>query len=81
MFDVEHAATYAPYCDGFFADKAMAELMKDKRVAVEETWGCRVFSAASKDALFAWLSEIQASMTPEHGKALGWAYARYRKQH
>jgi hypothetical protein len=44
MFDVEHASTYAPYCGAFFADKAMAALMKNKRVAVEETYGCKVFS-------------------------------------
>ena len=36
MFDVQHAATYAPYCDAFFADKAMADLMNDDRVAVEK---------------------------------------------
>jgi hypothetical protein len=69
-----------PYCDGFFADKAMAELMKSKRVAVEQTYGCKVFSAANKDALFSWLDDIQASMTPEHKEALRWAYARYREK-
>jgi hypothetical protein len=36
MFDVQHASTYAPYCDAFFADKAMADLMNDDRVAVEK---------------------------------------------
>lgn len=71
-FDVEHAATYAPYCDGFFADKAMAALMKSKRVAVEETYGCKVFSASDTDALFQWLSDIKAGMTPEHKEALRW---------
>ncbi len=78
MFDVEHASTYAPYCDGFFADKAMAALMTSKRVAVEETYGCKVFSASSKDVLFGWLSDIKASMSPEHADALGWAYRKYR---
>jgi hypothetical protein len=80
MFDVEHASAYAPYCDGFFADKAMAELMKSNRVAVEQTYGCKIFSAARKDALFAWLGDIQASMRPKHEEALRWAYARYREK-
>jgi hypothetical protein len=67
MFDVQHAATYAPYCDAFFADKAMADLMNDDRVAVEKIYGCKVFSAASREEFFKWLSDLKANKTPEHG--------------
>jgi hypothetical protein len=79
MFDVEHASTYAPYCDAFFTDKAMADLMNDDRVAVENLYGCKVFSAASREEFFKWLSDLRANMTPEHADGLSWAYARYRK--
>jgi hypothetical protein len=61
MFDVQHAATYAPYCDAFFADNAMAALMKDKRVAVEETWGCEVFSNSHRQ-FGDWLDGLKARM-------------------
>jgi hypothetical protein len=79
MFDVQHASTYAPYCDAFFADNAMAELMNYYRVAVEKTYGCRVFCASTRNALLAWLNSIKTSMTPEHVDGLRWAYVRYRK--
>ena len=79
LFDVRHASTYAPYCDAFFTDNAMANLMNNKRVAVEETYGCKVFSASSREELFKWLGEVKANMTPEHADGLRWAYGRYRK--
>jgi hypothetical protein len=28
FYDIQHAATYAPYCDGYFTDNAMAKLLK-----------------------------------------------------
>jgi len=79
MFDVSHASTYAPYCDAFFADKAMADLMKDDCVAVEKNYGCKVFSAASRDEFFKWLTDLKANMTPEHAVDLRQEYTRYRK--
>jgi hypothetical protein len=53
--------------------------MNDDRVAVKKDYGCRVFSATTREKLFKWLDEIKASMTPEHEDGLMWAYARYRK--
>ena len=79
IFDVQHAATYAPYCDAFFADNAMANIMKDKRVAVEKEWGCKVFSSSNRGQFSKWLGDLKASMTPQHLKDLAWAYPRYRK--
>ena len=80
LFDVQHAATYAPYCAAFFADNAMAALMKDKRVAVEETWGCKVFSSSSRQQFNNWLAGLKASMTLQHAEDLAWAYPRYRQR-
>jgi hypothetical protein len=68
-----------PRCDAFFTDNAWADLMNDDRVAVKKDYGCRVFSATTREKLFKWLDEIKASMTPEHEDGLMWAYARYRK--
>jgi hypothetical protein len=76
--DVQHAATYAPYCDGYFTDNAMARLMREKRVNVEGDFGCKVFSAKSMDDFLAWLEGIKCRMTPQHADDLSWAYPRYR---
>jgi hypothetical protein len=78
MFDVEHSATYAPYCDAYFTDRAMANLMEDKRVAVEATYGCKVFSSAKMQQFKEWCDALKASMTPQHADDLTWAYERYR---
>jgi hypothetical protein len=76
FYDIQHAATYAPYCDAYFTDNAMAKLMKDKRVNVEADFGCRVFSVDSKKDFVAWLEALEAQMTPEHAKDLSWAYPK-----
>ncbi len=78
LSDVQHAATYAPYCDGYFTDNAMARLMKEKRVNVEGDFGCKVFCAKSMDELLAWLEGVKSRITPEHADDLSWAYPRYR---
>lgn len=76
LYDIQHAATYAPYCDGYFTDNAMAKLMKDKRVRVEADFGCKVFSVDSKDDFLAWLEALESQMTPEHAEDLSWAYPK-----
>ena len=74
FYDVQHAATYAPYCDAYFTDNAMAKLMKDSRVNVEADFGCKVFSVDSKDDFVAWLEALGSRMTAEHAEDLSWAY-------
>ncbi|HSP67671.1 MAG TPA: hypothetical protein VLN48_08080 [Bryobacteraceae bacterium] len=74
--DIEHAATYAPYCDGYFTDKAMARLMNDQRVRVEQDFGCKVFSVENMDAFLGWLEDVKSRMTPEHADDLRWAYPK-----
>ena len=76
LYDIQHAATYAPYCDGYFTDNAMAKLMKDIRVRVEADFGCKVFSVDSKDDFLAWLEALESRMTPDHAEDLSWAYPK-----
>lgn len=76
FYDIQHAATYAPYCDAYFTDKAMAKLMKDKRVNVESDFGCKVFSVDSKEEFVTWLEALESQMTREHAKDLSWAYLK-----
>ncbi len=80
LFDVQHAAIYAPYCDAYFTDKAMANLMEDKRVAVEATYGCRVFSSSRMSQFREWCDRVEFSMTAQHAEDLTWAYKRYREK-
>jgi len=74
LYDIQHAATYAPYCDGYFTDNDMAKLLKAQRVNVEPDFGCQVFSVDSKDDFLAWLETLRSRMTTEHVNDLSWAY-------
>jgi len=76
--DVQHAATYAPYCNAFFTDDFMARLMNHRCVSAEKTFGCKVFSLASMTQFFDWLEETKSGMTAAHLDELGSAYPRYR---
>ena len=80
LFDVQHAATYLPYCDAFFADNAMADLLNDPHVNVEQDFGCEIFSASKMSKFFSWLEKVRSSMTADHADGLGWAYAKYRSK-
>lgn len=79
FYDVQHAATYAPYCDAFFTDRFMADLLDDVNVAVERTFGCKVFSAGKWREFLAWLDDVESHMTAEHADGLRWAYPEYRQ--
>lgn len=72
--DLDHIAHYAPYCDAIAIDKAMAELVKKPGVALEETYGVKVFSLNKIDAFNEWLDGIEASMSDEHRQALQEVY-------
>lgn len=75
FMDVEHIATYAPYVDAFFMDKAMAELVSKPGVDLEQRYGVRVFSLTNWDEFLEWLRSIEsAGMTPEHQAGLEAAY-------
>lgn len=68
--DVQHIATYAPYCDAIFVDNAMAHILKDKRLALEKRYGTKVFSRSSKPEFEQWLSEVEGGMDDWHRAAL-----------
>jgi hypothetical protein len=78
LFDVEHASTYVPYCDAYFTDKFMADLLKDKQVDAERTFDCQVFSVTKTDEFFGWLEGVKSRMTADHADGLGWVYPKYR---
>jgi hypothetical protein len=80
LFDVQHAATYAPYCDAFFTDRFMADLLNDSHVAVEQTFGCKVFSVSKRGEFFSWLEGVKSGMTADHADGLKWAYPKYRSK-
>jgi hypothetical protein len=80
LFDVQHASTYVPYCDAFFADKFMADLLNDKNVDAEQTFGCKVFSVSKTAEFFGWLEDVKSRMTADHADGLTWAYPKYRSK-
>jgi len=78
FYDVQHIATYAPYCDAFFMDQAMADLVCQPTVGLEQRCGTRVFSLHNLDEFMAWLDGLEAGITPEHFVGLKNAYPNPR---
>ena len=72
--DIKHVATYAPYCDVFFMDKAMAHVVADPRINLEGRFGVKIFSLNQWDRFLGWLDELEAGMSTEHRAALSAAY-------
>lgn len=74
--DMKHVSIYAPYCDAFVMDKAMAALVADPRIALEARYGVNVFSLNNWDALLAWLDSLDVGLSQEHRAGLAAAYPR-----
>lgn len=72
--DLRHVALYAPYCDAFVMDKAMAELVGQPTVGLEQRYGVKVFSLNNWDDLLSWLDDLQAGMSDEHKAGVAAAY-------
>ena len=72
--DVKHVFTYAPYCDAFVMDQAMASLVADPHVGLENRYRVKVFSLNNWGQFLAWLDVLEAEMTQEHRAGLAAAY-------
>jgi len=68
--DVQHVATYAPYCDAIVVDAAMAELVTRTSVGLPADYGVKVFSMRKLPELFDWLDSLQTKMTADQQDAL-----------
>jgi hypothetical protein len=73
--DMKHVSIYAPYCDAFVMDQAMAALVADPRIAIEERYGVKVFSLNNWGEFLAWLNALEAEMSQEHRAGLAAAYS------
>ncbi len=74
FLDVKHISTYAPYCDAFVMDQAMASLVADPRIALRARYGVKVYSLNNWDDFLAWTDELENGMTEEHRAGLEAAY-------
>ncbi len=74
FYDVKHISTYAPYCDAFFMDQAMADLVQQPGVGLEQRFGTQVYSLNNLDEFLAWLDSLEASMPSAHTQGLRTAY-------
>jgi hypothetical protein len=72
--DVNHISTYSPYCDAFLMDRAMASLVSDPRLSIEQRYGVRIFSLANWDQFLDWLDRLKTGMSEEHVAGLKAAY-------
>ena len=72
--DMKHVSIYAPYCDAFVMDQAMAALVADPRIALEGRYGVTVFSLNNWEEFLAWLNALELGMSQEHRAGLTAAY-------
>lgn len=77
--DVSHISLYAPYCDAFFMDQPMAELVRQPSVDLQGRYGVRVFSLNKLAQFFEWLDELECSMSNEHKAGIEAAYPQRSK--
>jgi len=50
----------------------MADLLNDPAVAVEQRFGCKIFSVANWAEFSEWLEVVKSGMTAEHLEGLKW---------
>jgi len=72
--DVNHIATYAPYCDAFVMDQAMASMVSTPGVNLEQGCDVKVFSLNNWKELLDWLTGLENDMSAEHQTAVAEAY-------
>jgi hypothetical protein len=77
--DVKHVSTYAPYCDAFFMDKAMAHIVANRHINLEARFGVKIFSVNNWDEFLGWLNDLQAGMSTQHRTALSDAYPAHQE--
>jgi len=73
--DIKHIALYAPYCDAFFMDQPMAELVRQPTVGMEQRYGVKVFSLNNLDEFLAWLDGLERDMSDELKAGVRAAYS------
>jgi hypothetical protein len=70
FYDVNHIATYAPYCDAILIDKPMHALVTHPNVALDKKYGVKVFSRTNWSDFLSWIDGLQSKKTLEHAKGL-----------
>lgn len=74
--DVSHISLYAPYCDAFFMDQPMADLVRHPYVDLQGRYGVRVFSLNNLAEFFEWLDELESGMSADHKAGIEAAYPK-----
>lgn len=72
--DIRHISLYAPYCDAFFMDEPMAEIVRQPGVDLENRHGVRVFSLHNLPEFYEWIDALVAGMSDDHRTGIQAAY-------
>lgn len=57
--DINMIRHYTPYCDAMLVDNAFRGMATEAPVNIDERYGCRLFSARTRDEFEAWLCECE----------------------
>ncbi|MEE4461309.1 hypothetical protein V2S84_04035 [Azotobacter chroococcum] len=77
--DIKHISLYAPYCDAFFMDQPMADLVRQPSVDLQGRYGVRVFSLNNLAQFFEWMDELECGMSEDHKAGIEAAYPKRNK--
>lgn len=73
--DIQMVSTLLPYCDAMFVDRDMHSLLNFGAVKkIVEKYDTRIFSLASRDDFFTYLSDIKAIASKKHMKTVQQVY-------
>lgn len=78
--DVSHVSLYAPYCDAFFMDQPMAEIVRLPDIDLQGRYGVRIFSLNTVEQFHQWIDELEFSMSDDHKTGVEAAYGLNKGQ-
>ncbi|AZC81197.1 hypothetical protein C4K30_2073 [Pseudomonas chlororaphis subsp. piscium] len=77
--DIKHISLYAPYCNAFFMDQPMADLVRQPGIDLQGRYGVRVFSLNNLAQFFEWIDELEYGMSDDHKSGIEAAYPERSK--
>jgi len=77
--DIKHISLYAPYCNAFFMDQPMADLVRQPGIDLQGRYGVRVFSLNNLAQFFEWIDELERGMSDDHKSGIEAAYPERSK--
>jgi len=80
FFDHEAISAYAPYCDAFFVDGGMLEMVRHSKLDLEKRFPTRFFAKSNWSELLTYLELIRSEKSEELSRAIQLVYPNSPKR-